>query len=40
MVDVAVQRDRGQKTVITRRVKRFREGDINIEEVREEKMES
>ena len=40
MVDVAVQTDRSQKTVITRRVKRFREGDIDIEEVREEKIES
>ena len=40
MVDVAVQTDRSQKTVITRQVKRFREGDIDIEEVREEKIES
>ncbi|XP_061187010.1 uncharacterized protein LOC133195163 [Saccostrea echinata] len=39
MVDIGIQTDAGLKTIVTRRVKRFREGDIDIEEVVEEKTE-
>ncbi|XP_062572639.1 uncharacterized protein LOC134234574 [Saccostrea cucullata] len=41
MVDIGTQTEAGEKTIMrsTKRVKRFREGDIDIEEVVEEKTE-
>ena len=39
MVDVGIQTEVKQRTVVTRQIKRFREGNTDIEEMTEEKVE-
>jgi IMP dehydrogenase/GMP reductase len=39
LVNVAVQTDESKRTVVTRQVKRFRVGDIDMEETKEERVE-
>lgn len=39
MVDIGIQTEACQKSISSKRIKRFREGDIDIEEIVEEKTE-